>query len=365
MTAVYTLDQHRRRVRLVRRRRPRRTRRAPGSTASFAKSNDVDWYRFKLTATTRMRLALGDLTTGGQLDLYQKLLDPPADLGSGRQRRRGDHPAACPAGTYAVRLSGSGTGSHATAPRPHPQDAGTGPRCSSTNPVEGSTLRLVGELYNNTTKTRRVDQGHGQALQRLERAARDAHGLRRPDLHAGRQPGAVPDRRVAAGRVPPCVFTVSSAATTRSIGAPTPRRRPTARTAAITGRVAGTVKNRYTTSVTHALGGGDAVRRPRQRPGCGAGQRRQDDAGRRQVARPSVPPSSRPASPRTRSTSGACSSAEPPAPPPGRSCRPARSAPRRSARRWPPAARARWSGPGPGPVGRPVTGSVARAVSAR
>ena len=38
------------------------SRRAPGS-GKFGSANDIDWYRFKLTATTRVRLVLGDLAT--------------------------------------------------------------------------------------------------------------------------------------------------------------------------------------------------------------------------------------------------------------------------------------------------------------
>ncbi len=40
-------------------------------TASFGVPGDVDWYRFKLTATKRVRLVLGDLTVPGRLALYQ------------------------------------------------------------------------------------------------------------------------------------------------------------------------------------------------------------------------------------------------------------------------------------------------------
>ena len=37
-------------------------------TGKFGSANDVDWYRFKLTARTRVRLVLGDLRCQGLID---------------------------------------------------------------------------------------------------------------------------------------------------------------------------------------------------------------------------------------------------------------------------------------------------------
>ena len=85
--------------------RPDRRRSDP---APSGRASDIDWYRFKLTKTTQTRLALGGLTTGGRMELYQgcsKLLQTSDRAGNGSE----EIIRSLPAGTYGVRLVGSAT----------------------------------------------------------------------------------------------------------------------------------------------------------------------------------------------------------------------------------------------------------------
>ncbi len=119
----------------------------------FGTANDVDWYRFKLTSTTRMRLVLGALSVPADMRLYQgctKLLQTSDRTGLGSE----EIIRTLPAGTYAVRLHGQGsptTPAHVLLM----QKLGSGVRLLSSRAiVAGSSLRLVGEVYNNTSRTR-------------------------------------------------------------------------------------------------------------------------------------------------------------------------------------------------------------------
>ena len=40
-------------------------------TGRLGKANDVDWYRFKLSSTSRVRIVLGDLAVGARMELYR------------------------------------------------------------------------------------------------------------------------------------------------------------------------------------------------------------------------------------------------------------------------------------------------------
>ncbi len=216
---------------------------------SFSKTNDSDWYRFKLTGTTRMRLALGDLTTGGKLYLYQNcstLLQTSDRAGNGAE----EIIRSLPAGTYAVRLTGSGTGStppHLVLIRKMLSSVHV---MSSINRIEGGTLRLVGELYNNTSKT----VGSVKVTAKLYNASNVLLATRTAyaDLTYMVPASRAPFRIV--GSLPAgfhhATFSVSSAATKRSIGAPTPTTTTNGPDGGGHWQVAGTVKNRYASTVT-------------------------------------------------------------------------------------------------------------------
>ena len=154
-------------------------------SGTFAKTNDADWYRFTMSKAGKIRLVLGDLTTGGRMDLYSgcsTLLQSSDRAGNGAE----EIIRSLAAGTYAVKLSGSGSG--ATPPyvvrmRVLPATVHI---LSTKTRIEGGTLRLIGELYNNTTKTVGFDQGHRQAVQRLERAPGDADRVCGPVVHGRR-----------------------------------------------------------------------------------------------------------------------------------------------------------------------------------
>ena len=91
---------------------PTAARRSPGPAipsgtwlpGRFGSAGDVDWYRFKLTSTTRVRLILGDLTAGGRMTLYSgctKVLEVSDQRGI---RAGAHHPA--PAGRFVRRPAG-------------------------------------------------------------------------------------------------------------------------------------------------------------------------------------------------------------------------------------------------------------------
>ncbi len=120
--------------------------------ATFGAPDDVDWYRFKLTATKRVRIVLGDLTVPGKLELFQgcsKLLKVSDRGGLGAE----EIVRKLVAGNYAIRLSGGGspsTGQHVFLIKKLPAAV----RVLTSNAlISGGTLRLVGEVYNNTSRT--------------------------------------------------------------------------------------------------------------------------------------------------------------------------------------------------------------------
>ena len=140
--------------------------------------------------------------------------------------------------------------------------------------IEGGTLRLVGELYNNTSKT----VGSIKVTAKLYNASNVLLATRTAyaDLRTcRRQPGAVPDRRVRCRPGTTTRPTRSARPRPRgSIGAPTP-------TTTTNGPDGGDhwTRRRDGQEPLHddghdALGRGHAVRRPRQHPGCRPGERR-------------------------------------------------------------------------------------------
>jgi hypothetical protein len=111
----------------------------------------VDWYRFKVGTATTVRLVLGDLSVPARMELYtgcSTLLQVADRAGTGSEEiiRR------LPAGTYGLRLVGNGlqTSSYALlmkALAPGQLVWGAQGR------IEGSNLRITGEIFNNTSRT--------------------------------------------------------------------------------------------------------------------------------------------------------------------------------------------------------------------
>ena len=218
------------------------------TAGSFARTNDADWYRFSLTGTTRVRIALGDLTTGGRLELYRgcsTLLQTSDRAGNGAEEIIRN----LAAGTYAIKLSGSG-------------DDATPPYAvlikkmlasvhvySSRARVEGSTLRLVGELYNNTSKA----VGSVKVTARLYNAANTLIATRTtwPDLSYLPAYGRAPFRIV--GSLPAgyhhVSWSVNAPITSRLIGAPAATTTASGPDAGGHWKVSGTVRNGYSSTI--------------------------------------------------------------------------------------------------------------------
>ena len=118
-------------------------------SGTFGTANDIDWYRFKLTKTSQTRLVLGGLTTGGRIELYQgcsRLLQVSDRAGNGSE----EIIRSLPAGSYGVRLVGSATpetANHFLRIKALGASVGV---LTYPSQIQGSTLRLVGEVYNNT-----------------------------------------------------------------------------------------------------------------------------------------------------------------------------------------------------------------------
>ena len=218
-------------------------------TGKFGSANDVDWYRFKLTATTRVRLVLGDLATPGRMTLYSgcsKALDV-SDFG-------GLTPemiiARLPAGSYAVRLSGSGgtdTPNYSFRMKRMPNTAHV---MSARTRVDGSTLRIVGEVYNNTTRwvgpvtvTARLYNASGKVL-----ATRTDRTLLSYIPPRGRVPFSI-DGSVPAGYHHNSL-SVTARPTSKALGTPTTTITSVAVDANGRHVVSGTVRNPYSKTVT-------------------------------------------------------------------------------------------------------------------
>jgi hypothetical protein len=201
-------------------------------SGTFVKANDADWYRFTMSSAGKILLVMGDLTTGGRMELYSgctTLLQSSDRAGNGAE----EIIRSLAAGTYAVKLSGSGTG--ATPPyvvrmRALPASVHI---LSTKTRIEGGTLRLIGELYNASN---------------VLLATRTAYA----DLSYMVPNSKAPFRIV--GTLPAgyhhAVYTISATPTTRLVGAPS----VTTTTNGLNGSdqyvVAGTAKNPYSKTVT-------------------------------------------------------------------------------------------------------------------
>ena len=136
----------------------------------------------------------------GGLELYQgcsKLLQTSDRAGNGSE----EIIRSLPAGTYGVRLVGSATpetANHTLIIKPLGAAAGV---LTYRARVEGSTLRLVGEVYNNTLDEAWSGHRHGQAVRHPRHAPRDAQHEGPAALPVDPHPSAVHDRRTEAGRL--------------------------------------------------------------------------------------------------------------------------------------------------------------------
>ena len=217
-------------------------------TGKFGTANDVDWYRFKLTSTTRMRLVLGALSVPANMSLYQgctKLLQTSDRSGLGSE----EIIRTLPAGTYAIRLTGQGsptTPAHVLLM----QKLGSGVRLLSSRAiVSGSSLRLVGEVYNNTSRT----MGRIVVTARLYDARGHLLATRSANTLLTYAPSHTRDPFSISGSLPAgydhVTFTVSAPTTSRSFVDPS---RPTTTSAPDAGGhwvVAGNLKNQLTYKV--------------------------------------------------------------------------------------------------------------------
>ena len=218
---------------------------------TFAKTNDADWYRFKMTKAGKIRLVLGDLTTGGPDGPVQRLLDAPADLRPRRATASEEIIRSLAAGTYAVKLTGSGTGS--TPPYVIRMRALPATRPLSFRPRPGSRAARsgsIGELYNNTTKT----VGSTKVTAKLYNASNVLLATRTAYADLSYMTVGSRRRSGSSGRCRPATTTRSTRSVRRrphgSIGAPTPSTTTNGLNGSGQYVVAGTVKNPYTKTVT-------------------------------------------------------------------------------------------------------------------
>ncbi len=117
-------------------------------------NGDVDWFRFTLSSSRRVVITLGDLPVDGRLELYgscTKLLATADHAGT----RFEELTRLLARGTYRVRVTANGDGS---SPSPYvlrfrTLSAGL-PVKSTTVTRAGATLRIAGEVVNNTGSTR-------------------------------------------------------------------------------------------------------------------------------------------------------------------------------------------------------------------
>ncbi len=116
-------------------------------------STDVDWYRFTLGTSARVQVVLGDVAVPSRLELFRGCTTSVAVSDRGGTGME-EIVTTLPAGTHAVRISGTGS---ATAPSQvlRIRTIGSGVTVLSSRAItSGSTLRLVGEVYNNSTSWR-------------------------------------------------------------------------------------------------------------------------------------------------------------------------------------------------------------------
>ena len=127
------------------------------SKARFGTGSDVDWIRFSVTKTQRVRLVLGNLPVDGQLELYRGCTTRLATANhSGTYWE--EIVSTLSAGTYAIKMTNR-SGVAATADHQwiiQPLASGAAIVSSGLAPASSSSLRLVGEVINTTSKPRTV-----------------------------------------------------------------------------------------------------------------------------------------------------------------------------------------------------------------
>ena len=171
-------------------------------SGKFGSANDVDWYRFKLTTTTRVRLVLGDLATPGRMTLYSGCSKALEVSDFGGLTPETDHPAPA-ARVVRSPPGGKRRDRHAELLLPDEAHAQHGPRhvVADADRRVGAQDRRRGLQQHDPLG--RAGDGHGPALRCVGQVPRDAD---RPDaavLHPAARTGAVQHRRLAAGRLSP------------------------------------------------------------------------------------------------------------------------------------------------------------------
>ena len=117
-------------------------------------SGDTDWFRFTLTSTRRVVVTLGDLPVDARLDLYSSCSTLLATVDHAGTRFE-ELTKLLARGTYRVRVTTHGTSG---SPNPYvvrfrPLSAGL-PVKTVTVTRTGTTIRIAGEIVNNTGSTR-------------------------------------------------------------------------------------------------------------------------------------------------------------------------------------------------------------------
>jgi glucose/arabinose dehydrogenase len=218
------------------------------TSGNFSHTSDADWYRFKLTKTTTVRLILGNLQVPGKMELFKgcsTLLKTSDRGGNGTE----EIIRSLAAGSYAVRLTGSGTTATPNyALRIKTVSTGVHVLTSRTR-IDAGVLRLVGEVYNNSSKS----VGPVFVTAKLYNASNHLLATRKVRTTLsyiashGRSPFLI------SGSVPAgfnhWTYGVSAPVTSKWVGAPT----VTVSSSGLNGSghwaIAGSVKNAYSTSV--------------------------------------------------------------------------------------------------------------------
>ena len=181
-------------------------------------AGDIDWYKFTLSSSRRVRIVLGDLAVGARVELYRGCSTLVAGSDQG-----GTTPEelfrTLSSGSYAVKVIGktkSSSSPYALSIRSLP---GSVTVLSTRTLNSDGTLRLMGEVYNNTssqrqvTVTARLYSAAGTLL-----ATRSAVTLPSIIEPQGRAP------YVISGSVPPgyakAVFSISAPSTTKAVTRP-------------------------------------------------------------------------------------------------------------------------------------------------
>ena len=215
----------------------------------FGSPGDVDWYRFKLTSTTRVRLILGDLTAGGRMTLYSgctKVLEVSDQRGTAPELiiRR------LPAGSYAVRLAGSGGTASPAYSLLMQRMPNTVHVLSARVRTDGGLFRLVGEIFNNTSRwvgpvtvTARLYDVNHRLL-----TTRSVKTILSYIPAYGRVPFSIDGPPVPGYRG--VSFSISARATSKALGTPTITSTTSTVNSAGQRLVNGTVKNPYSRTTT-------------------------------------------------------------------------------------------------------------------